>query len=191
MKYLITLVALIGAFFPVSTLAEDFVADSTAKSWNLYAEKKATFEARVVDVLCEVSGDCPTDCGGGTRQMGLVRTSDNVMVLALKNNQAAFSGAAVDLALYCNQTVNVDGLMIEDPDLKSRNVYQVQKVQTGDGAWVKASKFTKVWKAENPDAPGKGPWFRRDPRINAWLAETGYLGLGLDIDAAFIKDWFE
>lgn len=189
MRHLLYLIALLCA--PALAHAQDFSAGSTAKSWNLYGEKPARFEARVVDLLCELTGDCPADCGAGFRQMGLKRTADDVLVIALKNSQAAFSGAAVDLALYCNQIVEVDGLMIEDPELMARNLYQVQKVRVDGGDWVKANKFTKVWAQENPEAKGKGAWFRRDPRIKALIAEQGYLGLGPETDQAFIKEWFE
>ena len=188
MKRLIALITLLIA--PALVHAQDFSQGSTAREWNLEGEQPALFEARVVDILCELTGDCPADCGAGKRQMGLVRTADNVMILAIKNAQAAFSGAAADMALYCNQTVEVDGLLIDNPDLGARNVYMVQKVRVDGGDWVKANKFTKLWAKDNPDAKGKGPWFRRDPRIKALIAENGYLGLGLAVDDAFIKDWF-
>ncbi len=171
-------------------LAQDFSEGSTAKSWNLYAEVPATFEAKVVDVLCEFTGDCPTDCGAGKRQMGLLRSADNVLVMTFKNNQPAFSGSAVDLAPYCGMTINVDGLMLDDPDLGAKNMYMVQKIQVDGGEWKKASQFTKVWKKETPDASGKGPWFRRDPRIQEQIATHGYMGLGPDVDKAFIADWY-
>lgn len=171
--------------------AEDFSAASEARSWNLYAEKPALFEARVVDIICELSGNCPEDCGAGDRQLGLVRSADNVLVLANKNNQAAFTGAVVDLLPYCGQTVTVDGLLIDDPEIGAQNVYLVQRVKTEGGEWAKANQFTKVWAAENPDAKGKGPWFRRDPRIQAEIEREGYLGLGLEIDEAFKKYLFE
>lgn len=171
--------------------AQDFSANSEAKSWNLYAEVPARFEAKVVDIMCELAGDCPSDCGSGTRQLGLIRTSDNVMVLAMKNSQAAFSGAAVDLAPYCQQTVELDGLLIDDPDLSVSNIYLVQRVKTADGEWAKANQFTKKWSAANPEAKGKGPWFRRDLRIKDAIASKGYLGLGLETDEAFITEYFE
>ncbi|MCU9839109.1 hypothetical protein OEZ49_15135 [Ruegeria sp. WL0004] len=171
-------------------MAQDFSAGSTANAWNLYAEKPAFFEAKVVDLLCELTGDCPADCGAGKRQLGLLRSVDNVMVLPLKNGQPVFSGAAADLAPYCGQTVEVDGLMIDDPDLGAKHVYQVQKIRLPGGEWEKANRFTKVWGAENPEAAGEGPWFRRDPRVNSEIAKDGYLGLGLETDEAFIKDWF-
>ncbi len=171
--------------------AQDFSENSKAKTWNLYAEAPATFEAKVVDVMCELTGDCPANCGDGDRQLALLRKADDVLVMALKNNQPAFTGAVVDLLPYCGQEVAVDGLMIEDEDFPIKNVYLVQRIKTNDGDWRKASQFTKVWAAQNPDAKGKGPWFRRDPRIKALIAEEGYLGLGLETDAEFIEYLFE
>lgn len=171
--------------------AQDFSEGSEAKSWNLFAEQKATFEAKVVDALCMLTGDCPTDCGAGKRQIGLLRTSDDVFVLAMKNAQRTFAGAAADLAPYCGQTVQVDGLLLEDPDLKAVNMYQVQLLRPeGSDEWVKINKFSKIWSAEFPEFAGKGPWFRRDQRINDIIAEEGYLGLGQETDTAFIKEWF-
>ena len=87
--------------------------------------------------------------------------------------------------------VEVDGLMIEDPDLGATNVYLVQTIRTvGESEWVKANTWTKKWAEAHPEAKGKGPWFRRDPRVTAKIEENGYLGLGLDVDAAFIEEWF-
>lgn len=186
-----TALSFVVALLTLPAAAQDFSTDSEAKSWNLYAEVPARFEANVVDILCELTGDCPEDCGAGKRQLGLVRTADNVMVLAVKNSQAAFSGAAVDLAPYCRQTVEVDGLLIDDPDLNVSNIYLVQRIKPENGEWSKANTFTKKWAESNPDAGGKGPWFRRDPRIREAIARDGYLGLGLETDEAFIKEYFE
>lgn len=186
MKHFIALIALAGT--PLA--AQDFSERSEAKTWNLYAEKPARFEARVVDVLCNLTGDCPDNCGDGTRQLGLLRTADDVLVFALKNNQPAFTGAATDLLPYCDQTVTVDGLLIEDEDLNARNLYLVQTVTTADGTVNKASQWTREWAKANPGAAGKGPWFRRDPRIKEIIAREGYLGLGLETDAEYIAENF-
>lgn len=189
MKKLLT--ALMLTAFAAPLAAQDFSENSDARSWDLYAEVPARFDAKVVDLLCELAGDCPDDCGAGKRQMGLLRSVDNVLVLAMKNNQPAFTGAAVELAPFCNQTVTVDGLLLDDPDLGAKNLYLVQKIKAeGSEDWVKANRWTKVWAEENPDATGKGPWFRRDPRVGAEISRDGYLGLGAEADAAFIKEWF-
>jgi len=115
-KFLASLVACALAT-PVTT--QDFSAEADARPWNLYAEVPARFEAKVVDILCELTDDCAPACGAGTRQMGLLRRADNVLVLAMKNAQAAFSGA-VDLAPFRGQTVTVDALLIDDPDLGAK-----------------------------------------------------------------------
>ncbi len=188
---MIRLAAAAFALFAAPLAAQDFSANSEAKTWNLYAEVPAKFDAKVVDVMCEITGDCPADCGAGDRQLGLLRSADNVLVMATKNNQPAFTGAVVDLLPYCNQDVTVDGLMINDEDFPINNVYLVQRIKAGDADWAKASQFTKVWATKNPDAKGKGPWFRRDPRINALIEKEGYLGLGLEIDKEFKEYLFE
>lgn len=187
LKHLTAFAALVAA--PLA--AQDFSEGSEARSWNLYAEVPATFEATVVDLICEFTGDCPEDCGAGKRQLGLVRTADDVLVLPMKNSQPAFTGAAVELQPFCNQTITVDGLLIDDPELGAVNVYLVQTiVPPGGGEKIKANKWTKNWAAEHPEAKGKGPWFRRDPDINAIIAEEGYLGLGLEVDEAYIAENF-
>lgn len=186
MKHLIALLLLMAN--PLG--AQGFSEGSAARSWNLYAEVPARFEAQVVDILCDLSGNCPANCGDGTRQLGLLRTADDVMVLPLKNSQPAFTGAATDLLPYCGQTVVVDGLLIEDEDLNARNIYLLQTVTTADGTTSKANNWTKEWSKANPDAKGKGPWFRRDPRIKDIIAREGYLGLGLDTDAEYIAENF-
>jgi len=187
MRKYIALLALIAS----PAAAQDFSADSKARSWNLYAEVPATFDARVVDVMCELSGDCPENCGDGTRQLALLRAADNQIVMALKNNQPAFTGAVTDLLPYCGQDITVDGLMIEDTDFPIRNSYLVQRIKPAGGDWAKASQWTKVWAKQNPDAKGKGAWYRRHPQILARIAAEGYLGLGLETDKDFITYLFE
>ncbi len=189
MKRILTLAAAVTVAAPA--MAQDFTAGSEAKEWGLYAEQKAFFAATVVDPLCELTGNCPEDCGGGARQLALVREADGVMVLPMKNNQPAFTGAATDLAPWCGQVVEVDGLLLDDPDLGAKNVYLVQKIRAkGDSDWTKADRWTKVWAETHPDAAGEGPWFRRDPRVNAEIAKDGYFGLGLDVDATYIEENF-
>ncbi|MFK7879962.1 hypothetical protein [Roseobacter sp.] len=170
--------------------AQDFSANSEAKTWNLYGEIPARFEAKVVDVLCELTGDCPTDCGAGSRQLGLIRSSDDVMVLPMKNSQPAFTGAAQELAPFCNQVIEVDGLLIEDEEIGASNIYLVQRIKSGEADWIKANTWTKKWAAKYPEAKGKGPWFRRDPRIKDVIAAEGYLGLGLEADATYAEENF-
>ncbi|MCY4333863.1 MAG: hypothetical protein OXC60_04220 [Litoreibacter sp.] len=182
MKKLIAALALIAT--PLS--AQDFSEGSNARSWNLYAEVPATFEATVVDLLCTVAGDCANECGTG-RQLGLLRSADDVLVYPNKNRQTSFNGAAYDLHPYCGKLVDVDGLMIEDEDIPgATNIYLVQSIkEAGAEEWAKTNQWTKVWASLHPEAKGKGPWFRRDPRVNAFIEADGYLGLGLSHREAY------
>lgn len=184
------LMSLVLAATPL--MAQDFSQHSEAREWGLLGEEKARFGATVVDVLCELTGDCPADCGGGKRQMGLVREADGKLIMPLKNRQAAFTGAATDLHPFCGKTVEVDGLFVGDEDTVPVKVYMVQLIrERGAADWVKTNRWTRDWAAANPEAKGKGPWFRRDPRVKAKIAESGYLGLGAEADAAFIEYYFE
>ena len=185
----LSLVALL-ALPALPAAAQDFSAGSEAQSWGLAAEKPARFEAKVVDMLCALTGDCPADCGAGARQIGLVRSADDVLVFPNKNAQALFTGAAVDLAPFCGKTVEVDGLMIEDPALGAKNIYLVQKIRETGGEWVVAERWSAEWAAAHPDAAPDQPWYLQDPRVQAQIGTHGYLGLGPEVDKAFIEDWF-
>jgi len=190
MKAWITAAA--AALLAAQASAQDFSAGSEAKKWNVFGVEKARFVATAVDAVCVLTGDCPEDCGDGKRQMVLVREADGRMVLAAKNAQPVFSGAAADLAPYCNQRIEVDGLLVGDPEITpglGAKLYQVQTIRRiGSDAAQPAKRFTKVWAEHFPEAEGDGPWFRRDPRIQAEIAEDGYLGLGPEVDRQFIEE---
>jgi hypothetical protein len=186
------LVMALCALAALPAAAQDFSAGSEAKSWNLYAEQPAFFAATVVDITCEITGDCSADCGAGARQLGLLRSVDGVLVYPNKNAQTVFSGAAQELLPYCGQQVEVDGLMLTDPDIGAHNIYLVQKIRAvGAAEWTPANQWTKDWAAANPGAAGEGPWFKRDPRVLAEITTDGYFGLGLDRDAAILKELAE
>jgi hypothetical protein len=194
MRTLIAATALLLAASPA--LADGpFSAGSKAKAWNLLGEETAVFEGKVTDVLCALTGDCPADCGAGKRQMGILRAADGKFVLATKNGQPVFTGATVDLAPYCGQRVIVDGLLVGDPEvtpgLNDAKVFQVQTVQVvGEDAVNKANLWTEDWAERNPDVGGKGPWFRRDPKVQAEIEANGRLGLGPEADRKYIEENF-
>ena len=48
-----------AALAALPAAAQDFSAGSQASSWDLLGEQPARFEAEVVDVLCQLAGDCP------------------------------------------------------------------------------------------------------------------------------------
>lgn len=183
----------LAALLASPALAEgDFSEGSNAKSWGLLGEEKARFSAKVVDILCEITGDCPADCGGGDRQLGLLRASDDVLVFPMKNGQPLFNGAVADLHPYCGKDVDVDGLLVGDEERAPTKFFMVQFIRdAGAEEWSKADRWTKVWNENHPEvAEQKGQWFRKDPRVQAEIEEHGYLGLGKEADKAFIEEWF-
>ena len=160
MRGMIFIVALLAA--GPALAQQDFSAGSEAKPWNLFGEEKARFEGRVVDALCALTGDCPVDCGAGARQMGILRAADGAFVLAAKNGQPVFTGATFDLAAFCGQEVEVDGLLVGDagitPDLGAK-LYQVQTIRVlGEDTVHKANLWTEDWEGRFPEAGGEGPW---------------------------------
>ena len=169
--------------------AQDFAEGSQAKEWGLLGEEQALFTGKVVDIMCELTENCPENCGNGLRQLGIVRQSDSVLIPVLKNRQTSFNGAVDDLLPYCNKTVDVDGVLVADEDLLDVKVYMVQFIRnTGDEEWKKTNRWTKEWAKKNPDSKGKGPWFRRDPRVKAQIEATGHFGLGAEADQEWIKE---
>lgn len=175
------------AFIAVGSVAAQ-AAESQAKSWNLAGEEKARFEGTVVDVMCELTGDCVESCGGGGRYLGILR-ADGELVLANKNGQPNFAGPVADLLPFCGKTVEVDGLFAP---AGAGRLYQVQFIrETGQADFAKANKYTKSFNARFPEAAKKkGPWFRKHPTINALIERDGYLGLGHAADKEFLE-WFE
>ncbi|WGH77736.1 hypothetical protein [Jannaschia ovalis] len=182
--------ALAAIALALPAAAQDFSEGSEAREWGLYAETPARFTAEVIDPLCELTGDCTEACGGGARQVVLRRLADDAWVFPLKNGQPAFNGAVADVQPYCGQTVEVDGLLIDDPEIGATSVYLVQRIRPEGGEWRRANLWTDDWAAKHPEAAGDGPWFRRDPRVLSEIEREGYLGLGAEADAAFIADWF-
>lgn len=163
--------------------------ESRVTGWkNLNGREAVVFRARVVDILCELTGECAEKCGNGQRQMGLVREDDGRLILAAKNQQAGFQGAAADLYAYCGTTVTVDGLMVGPED--GTKFFQVHLIQRdGHDAWAPTKRWTRIWKREFPEAAAKkGQWFRHDPRVNAQIEANGYLGLGAEADKTFIEE---
>lgn len=190
-----TLAALVACWTAGPAPAQEagaFAAGSQAQSWGLAGEEKARFEARVVDVLCELTGDCPADCGAGRRQLGLLRGADGALVLAAKNGQPLFTGAGEDLLPWCGREVEVDGLMVGGRDAAPTRVFQLQSIRPAEGGdFTPAERWTQVWATRYPDlASAPGPWFRKDPRVKALVERDGWLGLGPEADAKFLEEWF-
>lgn len=140
-----------------------------AEAWNIPHEKAAVLKGKVVDALCHLAGSCAPDCGGGKRQLGLV-LADGTFRLVAKSN-VDFAGAIQDLAGFCNQEIEADGLLIENPAV---TLFFVQGVRSDPTLpFAPAKRFKADWEARN----GKSEeWWRADPEANGILAEHGPFG---------------
>ncbi len=155
-----------------------------AEEWGLPDEKTTRFEAKVVDNLCELSGDCPKACGGGERQLGLIDGKGKLIVPF--KNVVPFAGAAAELADFCGKQIIADGLFSTN---RGHTVFVLQFVREApDGKWRRADRFTQKWAKKNGlDPKGKKAkrWFANDPMVRERIAAEGKLGLGLKADREY------
>ena len=169
-----TMIRFAAALVFAGSMAAAGVA-SAANSWGLPDEVEARFDAKVTDVLCVLSGDCPEDCGAGNRLIGLLQ-DDGTLVLPLKN-AGPFTGPTVDFIPFCNQQVTVDGLFTTNYGITT---FAVQFVRPEGGKWRGANGFVRQWAAERgletKDKKARR-WMRNDEQILELIEEQGVLGL--------------
>lgn len=156
----------------ILALSAAFVASPAmaANSWNLPFETVVEIEAKVVDVACTLTGDCPDKCGGGKRQLGLL-TKDGKLRLAAKG-AVNFAGAVPDLLPHCGQTVFADGLLIENPAM---TIFMVQNLRLSKDEDLKPARaFAKEWQAKHGKAK---EWYRADPLVKKIIEADGVYGI--------------
>ncbi len=147
-------------------------AAQAANEWGIEHEEKARFDAKVVDLLCAVTGDCPADCGGGKRQLGLLK-DDGTLIPVVKNFDI-FAGGTNDLIGFCGKVITADGLYINDP-LMPMFALQFKRLAP-DGKWSRANQFGKDWSAAHGGKKAD-QWFRSDPMILEVLEADGVFGI--------------
>ena len=156
------LIAAVSAFFVIGANA--------AEKWNMPHEKELVVRGKVVDILCELTGNCPPGCGAGKRQLGLL-TAEGVLRPAAKGN-VDFAAAVIDLAPLCGKTIYADGLLLENP---AAHLYFVQAVREKESdPWIPTVAFQAAFDARH----GKtAEWHRADPTAKEIIARDGVLGL--------------
>ncbi len=157
-----------------------------ADEWGLPEEEVVRFQAKVVDIACELTGNCPANCGDGKRQLGLI-DGKGKLILPLKNS-TPFSGTVDELIDFCGKQVIADGLFTTNNGYK---VFALQFVREAPkGKWRRANRFLPKW-AKRHDLPADSKktrrWFAHDLKVKKLIEEQGVLGLGLEAD----KKYFE
>ena len=147
-----------------------------AEGWGIAHEKVTRAEAKVVDIACEVTGNCVPNCGNGKRQLGLL--FDNGKLVPVVKNNDPFAGAVADLIAFCNKRIVADGLLISNPKMPMFQLQFSRAAPKGKpkGPWGRANKFSKDWAKANPGKAGN-QWFRHDPQIKDAIAKDGVLGI--------------
>jgi len=163
-------------------LAACAAPEGKVDKWSISGAEVAEFSGEVVDVLCELSGNCAEQCGAGNRQLGI--KSDAGTVLISKNNNL-YTGASEELWPFCSQQLVVNGQFTQTGDIR---IFQVQNIREPGGEWMAASRFLEVWADKNDQSVSDAKqWYRQDTRVTTVLEQNGLLGLGKEADSAYFK----
>jgi len=144
---------------------------TAADEWGIEYEKTFRETAKVVDIMCEVTGNCVENCGGGKRQLGLL-FKDGKLVPAVKNFES-FTGAAVELLPHCGKEVVADGLIIENPEMTMAVIQFVRSAP--DGKWARGNRWGMAWSKAN-GGQDPGDWYNKDPVVKRFITEQGVYG---------------
>ncbi len=152
-------------------------------NWPITAAEQAALSGSVVDVLCELSGNCADNCGDGSRQLG-IKTGDQGLILISKN-LTNYTGAADELIGFCGRPVEINGLFTDHEGVR---FFQVQNMREPGGQWKKATQFNQAWAKRSGKPVGlAGKWYLNDGRVDEVLTKDGRLGIGIDADEEYFQ----
>jgi hypothetical protein len=160
------------AAFAALPLALAAPVGHAAELWGLENESIATYKAKVVDLLCEVGSSCVPNCGGGKRQLGLL-AADGKLRAAVKAS-SDFAGPVLDLQPYCGKTIEVDGLLVENPRMTMMFVQRLR--EKDDQPWVTTDGFLHDFAARYGNG-SSDDWVRKHPDVKAIIAADGVFGI--------------
>jgi hypothetical protein len=160
-----------------AALALPFAAPSARAADEMGTPYEKTFETSgmIVDLVCDLTGSCPANCGAGKRQLG-VKLADGSLLPIVKG-ATIFANGVETILPYCGKTIILDGLLVENPKMR---VYDAQRIKENAAApWRSTEDFEVQFQLKY----GKtDEWYRKEPRVAAEIAETGKLGIkGLEI----------
>jgi len=171
-------------------LAQLFVAACATpvgeiESWPITAAEKNQFSGKVVDVQCELSGNCTADCGAGKRQLAIKTTNKKLGTVLIAKNLNNYTGAADELSQFCGQQIDINGLFTEHRGVR---FFQVQNIREAGGQWQKATKYLDAWVERSGKSPQQAKdWHEHDERVSGIIKRDGRLGLGTKADQDYFK----
>ncbi len=141
-----------------------------ADAWGIEHEKVVELTGRVVDIACTLKGDCPPNCGDGKRQLGLLAADGKLR--AVVKGPVDFAGPVRDLVAFCGRSVQVDGLLVENPAI---HIVQIQNIrEKAEQPWARALAFEIDWQAKNGKAE---EWYREDKVVKEVIGADGVYGV--------------
>jgi len=153
--------------------------------WPITGAEKNQFSGEVVDVQCELSGNCDTECGQGKRQLAVKSQDQNLGTVLVAKNLNNYSGGVDELWQFCGQQVDVNGLFT---DHKGIRFFQVQNIRVPGGQWQKATKYLDAWAQRSGKSVQQAKnWQEHDERVKKIIERDGRLGLGVEADQSYFK----
>lgn len=157
------------------TLLAPAVQAASPQGFN--GEQSVTVTGKVADMLCLLTGDCPADCGAGTRQLGVLSGTGTLYLLA--KTETPFAGAVADFLPQCGKEVTIDGLSVTAN--RATILYADRVRETEKTPWRPLIGFIVDWSARNgfgAMSAQADSWWEHDPLIRAHIARFGKTGLG-------------
>jgi hypothetical protein len=153
------------------------------ESWPITAAEKSQFSGKVVNIQCELGGNCAEQCGQGTQQLAVKSNKTGTVLIA--KNLSNYSGAADELWRFCDQQVELNGLFTEHRGVR---FFQIQNVRAKGGEWQRANQFLSDWAERGGKTPLQAQnWHEHDDRVKAIIERDGRLGLGPQADQEYFK----
>ncbi|MBX2839166.1 MAG: hypothetical protein KTR35_20085 [Gammaproteobacteria bacterium] len=151
--------------------------------WSISGVEVAEFSGEVVDILCEVSGNCVEQCGGGERQIGIKTDTETILVSKDLN---LYTGGAEQLWRFCGSNLVVNGQFTQSGNVR---FFQVQNIKEPDGEWQSATQFLETWAEKNGTTVSAAKrWYQQDERVTTILERDGRLGLGAEADDEYFNN---
>lgn len=147
------------------------------------AEEIPRFETKVMDINCELSTNCPSNCNDTKRQLELP-TPDKKLALTSKRSFGN-SGATHDPVNLCNKHVIADELYREHRGVRFLVSQTIR--DTPYSKWRGTNRSLKKRSTGSGIAESKiGSWFRHNPEVKH-LTESDLLGLDKKEDQVYFN----